>query len=396
MVRAGPRRRLALAAAVAVAAGGGGVGTALLVDSEGGDGLSPRERRQLEAAGATGAGGRAAAALERAAARMPLARQAAQLFAVGTAAKGPRDAFFDRLRSRGWGIVVLARENFVAAEQVRELAARAASTRAAGVVPLVAAAQPGGPGTALPGFPPRAQPVIGLAGDPAMAREQALASARNLRALGVRMTLAPVADVAATAGPLEVESFGRDPALVTRLTRAAVEGYRAGRVIPAVGHFPGQGGAAEDPDVGTGSVSLSLLELRTRDLSPFAAVVRRTPAIVTSNAVYAAFDGVTPASLLPEAIGGLLRRDLRFRGVAMTDDLRSAAPVLGIGVGAAAVRALEAGADVLQVSGGPVEQDAALRAVVQAVRSGRISHRRLRVSLLRVLALKRSQGLVAR
>ena len=112
-----------------------------------------------------------------------------------------------------------------------------------------------------------------------------------------------------------------------------------------------------------------------------------------SNAVYAAWDGVTPATALPDAIGRLLRGELHYRGVVMTPDLTSTAPVLGVGVGTAAVQALEAGADVLYVSGGVLAQDAAYRAVLRAVRKGRISRERLRLSLQRVLALKRRYGL---
>jgi beta-N-acetylhexosaminidase len=112
-----------------------------------------------------------------------------------------------------------------------------------------------------------------------------------------------------------------------------------------------------------------------------------------SNSVYAAWDGVSPATVLPEAIGKLLRGELRYRGVVMTADLSGTAPVLGTGVGTAAVQALAAGADLLYVSGGPAQQDAAYRAVLRAVRTGRISRERLRLSLQRVLALKRRYGL---
>ena len=207
------------------------------------------------------------------------------------------------------------------------------------------------------------------------------------------MTLAPVADVGVAAGPVEDQVFADDARVVTRLTAAAVDGYRRGRVAAAVGHFPGEGSASSDPDVANATVGFSLPELRRRDLRPFARVARRAPVIQMSNAVYAAWDGVTPATALPDAIGRLLRGELHYRGVVMTPDLTSTAPVLGVGVGTAAVKALEAGADVLYVSGGALAQDAAYRAVLRAVRKGRISRERLRLSLQRVLALKRRYGL---
>nr|MDQ6915764.1 beta-N-acetylglucosaminidase [Actinomycetota bacterium] len=227
------------------------------------------------------------------------------------------------------------------------------------------------------------------------AEREAADAARALKRMHVSMTLAPMADVASTTGPNQDVLFGDDPRLVARMTAAAVRGYRRGGVVAAVGHFPGQGAASADPDAATATVGLSLADLGARDLPPFRAIARTAPVIVVSNAVYAAYDGVTPAVLLPEVVGGLLRHDLGFKGVVMTDDLVSTAPVLGESVGRSAVEALRAGADLLYVSGGSSEQERAYRAVLTAVRSGRISRDRLRTSVERVLALKRSYGLLS-
>jgi len=141
------------------------------------------------------------------------------------------------------------------------------------------------------------------------------------------------------------------------------------------------------------TVGLSLAELRHRDLLPFAAVIHRTPVIQVSNAVYAAYDGVTPAVELQQVVGGLLRKRMRYGGVVMTGDLAATAPVLGETVGTAAVHALQAGSDLLYVSGGPTQQEQAYGAVLRAVRGGRIARDRLELSVLRVLALKRRYGL---
>ncbi len=177
------------------------------------------------------------------------------------------------------------------------------------------------------------------------------------------------------------------------MARAAADAYRSGGVIAAVGHFPGQGAASQDPNVGTATVGLGIGDLRRRDLVPFQAVVGAAPVVTMSNAVYVAFDGVTPATLLPQAIR-MLRRDLRFDGVVMTDDLAATAPVTGVGVGGAAVDALRAGADLLYLSGGPEEQEQAFAAVLAATRTGRLPRARLHEALLRVLALKRRYGLL--
>jgi beta-N-acetylhexosaminidase len=395
------RRRMVAVAGLVLVVGAAGAGTAVLVGSGGEKPLSQRDKAQLEAAapGSSKQGRKAslgvAPAVKRSASALPLPRAVAQLFLVGTAAQYPGDAFFGRLRARDYGGVLIGPANVVDEGQAKALTGEigVVARRARHLAPLVAAEQAGGPASAFGDLPPRAQPLAGDSGGPRRARADARAAARALRRLGVRMTLAPVADVGVAVGPVEDQVFADDARTVTRLTAAAVDGYRRGGVIPAVGHFPGEGSASDDPDVANATVGFSLAEMRRRDLRPFAAVARRAPVIQMSNAVYAAWDGVTPAAVLPDAIGKLLRGDLHFRGVVMTPDLTSTAPVLGVGVGTAAVQALEAGADMLYVSGGPAQQEAAFRAIVRAVRKGRISRERLRLSVQRILALKRRYGL---
>ncbi|HVE69608.1 MAG TPA: glycoside hydrolase family 3 N-terminal domain-containing protein [Solirubrobacteraceae bacterium] len=359
--------------------------------------LSTREQAQIEAAApgisrqGAGASLPLPAPARRAAAALPLHRAVAQLFVVGVGEEPLKDV--SRVRARRWGGVTLAPGRAVDPGTAAGLTAELVRVSRPGIPPLVAAEQIGGPASTFPGFPPRAQPLVGDGGTPRTVRAEARRAARALRELGVRMTLAPVADVGVAAGPLQDRVFSDDPRIVARLTAAAVEGWRAGGVIPAVGHFPGQGSASEDPDVANSTVGLSLRELRARDLRPFAAVVRRAPVIVMSNAVFAAFDGVTPATALPDAMS-LLRRDLRYRGAIMTGDLAATAPVLGTGVAGAAVQALEAGADMLYVGGRPDQQAAAYAAVLRAVRTRQISRTRLDLSVQRVMALKLSVGLL--
>lgn len=359
--------------------------------------LSTREQAQLEAAApgisAQGAGASLPlpAPARRAAAALPLRRAVAQLFVVGVGDEAAEDVA--RVRARRWGGVALAPGSIVDQGTAAGLTEELRRTARPGIAPLVAAEQVGGPASTFPDLPPRPQPLAGDGGSARSVRADARRGARALRALGVRMTLAPVADVGVAAGPLQDRVFSDDPRTVARLTAAAVAGWRAGGVIPAVGHFPGQGSASEDPDVANSTVGLSLPELRARDLRPFAAVVGRAPVIVMSNAVFAAFDGVTPATALPDAFA-LLRRDLRYRGAIMTGDLSATAPVLGTGVAGAAVQALEAGADLLYVGGRPDQQDAAYAAVLRAVRARRISRTRLDLSVQRVMALKHSLGML--
>jgi beta-N-acetylhexosaminidase len=325
--------------------------------------------------------------------RLPLARAAARVFLVGFAGTRPSAGFFPHLRERGWGGIVLERGNFVDSDQLTALAgeARVVSRRAGNGVPLVAVEQLGGEDSALPGLPPRPQPV---ASTPQAAGREAARAGRRLRKLGVGMTLGPSADLAATGGAWEGRAFSDDPGVVTGAIQAAQRAYRRKRVIAAVGHFPGEGGASQDPGAGPATVGLSLDELRAADLKPFAAVARRSAAVQMSAAAYAAFDGVTPATAVPEAVA--LLREQGFKGVVVSADLAAATIATGGSIGRVAVDALAAGCDLLYVPGDARAQDEAWRAVTRALRTGELKRERVADALARVGSLKRRYGLAGR
>jgi beta-N-acetylhexosaminidase len=331
------------------------------------------------------------------AARLPLAAQVAQLFLIGvegTSTGSPDVAAFAK---ENWGGGVLERTNFVDDAQIASLAGGIATLarNAGNVPPLVAAPQEGGSDTAFPDLPPAGEAAIGATGNPATARAQAELAGKQLLALGVNMTFAPLADVDVLGGALSGRLFATSPHAVARFAAAAVSGYRAAGMIAAAGHFPGAGSASADPDAMSATVGGPLPSLEQRDLVPFAAIAASAPVIMMSNAAYAAFDGVTPAGLDPEAVS-LLRDRYGFRGVVMTDDLDAAVQTTGASAGQAAVTALKAGEDLLYITGSPGEELSALHAVLGAVQSGQISKVRLHDALLRVLTLKARSGILAR
>jgi beta-N-acetylhexosaminidase len=315
---------------------------------------------------------------------MPVGDAVAQLFAVGFAGTGPQAAMVARLRTRAWGMVVLDERNTLAPVQARTLARSLLTAAHAGgrPAPLIAVTRP----ATYPGVDvlPQYQQVSA-----SEARNQARRVAQALRASGVRAVFTPVADLAYASGPAADVGFSDDPGRVARLTAAAAEGWRSAGVMPVVGHFPGEGAASGDPEQEPATVGLSLDDLRRRDLVPFATGAKdAAPAIQVSDALYNAFDGVTPATLLPEAYR--LLRGLGFDGVAVSGDLVAATAATGSTVGRAAVDALRAGADLLVIPGDAGNQDEAYRAVLDAVRRGRISRQRLADALLHVSALKRA------
>jgi beta-N-acetylhexosaminidase len=319
-----------------------------------------------------------------------LARGVGQLFAVGVSGTTAGAATLARLRLHDWGAVVLGRSNYVSPAQVSQLvAAIDAAARAAGHdPPLVIARQGGGDSSAFPGLAPASEPELGAVGRADLVSGQAQLAARELRALHVDATLAPIADLGDLAGPAQGRAYADDPRKVAVLTRAAVQGYRRGGLISIVGHFPGEGAASQDPGAGPATVGLRLSDLLARDVVPFRAVVDVAPMIQMSNALYAAFDGVTPASLLPDAVS-LLRDRLGYRGVIVSGDLSPATLASGSSVAQAAVAALRAGDDLLYLTD-PVKAMAAYDAVLVAIRDRSLDAIAIARSIARVVAIKRA------
>jgi beta-N-acetylhexosaminidase len=327
------------------------------------------------------------------AAKLSLADQVAQLFLVSVG--GPSSSDVAALGPVRWGGVVLTRQNFVSDGQSGALAADVASAAhsAGALPPLVAATQEGGSATAFPDLPPQSEPAEAASGQPAQAEAQAQLAGKRLRALNVNMTLAPLADVDTPGGALSGRLFSTDPGVVSRFTVAAVKGYAAAGVISAVGHFPGTGAASADPDQMTATVGGSLSQLRSRDLIPFTATAASAPVIEMSNAAYAAFDGVTPAGLLGAAVD-LLRRRLGFQGVVMSDDLDATLDPTNSSPATVAVKALDAGDDLLYITGPPSEHLEAYHGVLAAAQASAAVRAQVRDALLRDLTLKARFGLL--
>jgi beta-N-acetylhexosaminidase len=328
----------------------------------------------------------------RLATRLSVERQVAQLFLVGfdgADATPPKNA---PVLKREWGGVLVRPSNTLNPLQVRQLVFAVGTPSKRKRLPAIVTAAEPATGAGFPGVPVRKQPALGRAG-PRIVRREATRTARRLRALGFRMALTPLADVAVEGGFREPRAFGVRAEFVATATRAAVQGYLAGRVAPAPGNFPGDGGVAQDPDTQPAPVGLSLPELRLRDLVPFKAVTPIAPAIQMTNAVYVAYDGVTPATMLPEAVG-LLRRELRYGGAVLSADLGATSIAYPITPEQAAVEALKAGCDVLVLRGTASDQERAYKAVLAAVRKGTVSRLRLIDAVRHVLELKIAAGVI--
>lgn len=313
----------------------------------------------------------------------------------GTDATG---AVANALRGRQLGGVIVGAANWLDPAQAAALIAelRAAGLAGGRVPPLVATAQEGGPHRAFPALPPgRSALEVGDSGSVALAERWSREAGRALRALGVDLNLFPVADVATLDSPVADRAFSDDAAVAAEMTVAAVRGCHAAAIACAVLHFPGLGAASQDPAGGPATVSLDRASLAGRDLVAFrAAFDAGVEAVVLSNASYAAYDPVTPGGLAPEVATSLLRDELGFAGVAISD-LGAGAVTAARGVPEAAVTALRAGADLLRIDS-PADQPGVREALLRAAASGEIPRARLREAAGRVLELKRAVGLLAR
>jgi beta-N-acetylhexosaminidase len=273
---------------------------------------------------------------------------------------------------------------------------RVATSSGSGVPALVSTDQEQGvvvrvtePATQFPG-----SMALGAARDPALARAAAAITGEELRAMGINENFAPVADV--NVNPenpvIGVRSFSSDPRLASVLTDAQVRGYQRERVASTAKHFPGHGDTNVDSHTGLPVIDHTREELDRIDLPPFeAAIDAGVESIMTAHIVVPALDDSgRPATLSRPILTDLLRRQMGFDGVVVTDALTMEGVREMFGDERVPIEAINAGADILLM---PPDLDLAYRSVLDAVRSGEISESRIDRSVYRILRLKERLGL---
>ncbi|MBV8036036.1 MAG: beta-N-acetylhexosaminidase [Pelomonas sp.] len=222
--------------------------------------------------------------------------------------------------------------------------------------------------------PPSAM-ALGAGGDAARAEAVGAAVARGLRSLGINWNFAPVLDVNNNpANPVIGErSFSSDADEVTRLARAWMQGSLREGVACCVKHFPGHGDTHVDSHHALPTVDKSRAELDALELRPFKALAGEAPAMMTAHIVYPQLDGERPATLSPALLDGILRRDLGYDGVVITDALMMKAVAERFGYAKSAVMAIAAGADMVLAQGSQEEQLVAINALREAFADGRLT-----------------------
>ena len=323
-------------------------------------------------------------------ARMTPAEKIGQLLMIGVhGTELNADSRF-MLSEYAVGGVILFDRNLETASGVRAFTKELQEARHGDLPLFIAIDEEGGPVARMTDIlpPPPAQSQIGAGGDAALARKWARETGKKLRDFGFNLNFAPVADV----GDGE-RFYSDDPETVAAFVREAVAGYKEAGLLCALKHFPGLGKGEADTHLETVVVNADRETLTAEDLVPFRAMfgAGRPDSffVMVSHIIYTALDKKLPASLSPAVMTALLRGELGWQGVVVTDDLEMAAadvcPFEELGV-----RAVEAGADLVLVCHEYGHEQAVYNGLLKALQSGRLSESRVNESVRRILLAKLS------
>ena len=329
-------------------------------------------------------------------AEMTIEEKVGQLIMVGFEGTQANEAIETHIRERFVGGVVLFSRNIQSPQQTAELTnelQRLAEATARQIPLLIGIDQEGGwvirlkeGATVLPG-----NMALGATNSTELAERAGEITAVELAAVGVNLNFAPVMDVNNNPDNPVIgrRSFGESPELVSRLGIPYIRGLQRNGVLATVKHFPGHGDTTVDSHFELPTVSHDLERIHALELQPFrAAIDADVAAIMTAHIIYPAFDAARPATLSPTILTDLLRKELGFDGLLITDDMEMKAIDDRYRSGEAAVMAVEAGADIVMVLWTPAKQIEVFDALLSAIKSGRISQARLDQSIERILKSK--------
>ena len=321
---------------------------------------------------------------------MTLKEKIGQLFIFGLNGIRPSRDIHHLIQTDHIGGVILFNRNLTSPLQIATLA-NTLQSLSPRMPLLIAVDQEGGRVSRLPKgftlFPDAAS--IGKLQSVDLAYRVADCTAKELRAVGINMNLAPVLDIhTCKANPVIGDrAFGSNAAQVSTMGLAVIVGLQDNHVVACGKHFPGHGDTLSDSHLELPQVNQSIQRLCDVELRPFYHAIKNgLTTIMTAHVLYPMLDQHQPATLSERIISGLLRKEFGFQGVVMTDDLEMKA--ISLEPGAAAVQALEAGVDLILICHDPAKQRAALNAVHAAVREKRITEERIDQSVFRILRLK--------
>ena len=320
---------------------------------------------------------------------MTPAEKVGQMMMIGIQGDTVTDDSLYMLHQYHIGGVILFDRNLVSAEQTKKLN-EDLQVQAEEKVPLfIGIDEEGGDVVRGRSFiqPPSSQRQIGAAGDLTAAEGAANRTAKELKELGFNVNFAPVADVSASS-----RSFSTDPETVKKFGLASVQGYEKNRMIYAMKHFPGIGRSTVDSHKDVSKITASRERLAASDIVPFKAVIDAAQPedyfILVSHLKYPAYDADNPASLSKAVQTDLLRGELGYRGIIVTDDMEMGAVAKYASFRDVGVRAVQAGADIVLVCHEYAHETDVYLGLLDAVESGEIPMERIDESVRRIVKAK--------
>lgn len=236
--------------------------------------------------------------------------------------------------------------------------------------------------------PPPSQKEIGATGDIEQAKTWAVKTAKSLKDMGVNVNFAPVADV----GSNDKRSYSTDTNTVIDFVRAATKGYQQENIIYSLKHFPGIGKGRVDSHVDSSSIDVTKEILMAEDIIPFKTIIDENEPndyfILVSHLKYPALDEEYPASLSSKIMTDLLRNELGYKGIIITDDMEMGAVANHNDFRSIGVKSVKAGADIVLVCHEYEHQQEVYLGLLDAVNSGEISQERIDESVKRIIKVK--------
>jgi len=306
----------------------------------------------------------------------------------------PSSALLGRIKRGEIGGVILFGRNVTTAAALKALTAKLQATAKAGGQPrlLIAVDQEGGSIRRIPWAPPTlSPPQMGTDGRTSTARSQGAATGQALLGLGINVDLAPVADVPGSTSSIlfkQGRTFSFNADTTAALATAFAEGLQSVGVDATMKHFPGLGLATANTDTTVVTISASTMALAP-GLTPYeAAIPNGLPIVMLSNATYTAYDAGNAAGWSNAIVNNLLRDQLGFDGVTMTDSLDGTAHARGVSSASLALKAAHAGADLILLTGSEATTSGVFTALYDAAKAGTLPRTQLVTSYERIAGLK--------
>lgn len=296
------------------------------------------------------------------------------------------------------GGIIFYKYNFDTPAQTVQLVNQLKAKNSSSLPLLLGVDQEGGRVTRLPGglvnFPPNKQ--IGQVNNPDFSYKVGTLLGHEVKEFGLNLDFGPVLDINSnpTNPVIGDRSFGNNPKIVSRLGIQTMKGIQSQNVIPTIKHFPGHGDTSVDSHLELPVVNKSLKELKELELIPFErAIDQGADVVMVAHILLPELDKNNPASMSKAVMTDLLRKQLSFTGVIITDDMTMGAITEHFDIGKAAVESVKAGCDIILVGHGYNNVEKIISSLKAAVQNGEISEQRLNESIERIIQLKRKYNI---